>query len=152
MGSDRKEESWRRCEEEKHTRRAEADAQRHSADQPQEGTGEGDLRLRWIEHERAWEDFEASTAAGIKAKHVPWPPVVRDLLKWMANGGARDGDCHSQQYLKRVYRQAALRWHPDRFMSKFGARLLDSDKETILQRVKEISQDLNQSWDSISAA
>jgi hypothetical protein len=35
------------------------------------------------------------------------------------------------------------RWHPDKFVAKFGSRLAAEDRERILMRVKETSQALN---------
>ena len=35
-------------------------------------------------------------------------------------------------------KKAVLRWHPDKFEAKFGARLCSEDKAEIMQRVHEI--------------
>ena len=44
---------------------------------------------------------------------------------------------------KQLVRAGLLRWHPDKFMQKFGAKLMETDKELILEKVKEISQSIN---------
>lgn len=36
-----------------------------------------------------------------------------------------------------------MRWHPDKFESRFGRRLAAKDRERILERVKGVSQALN---------
>eukprot|EP00959_Pyramimonas_sp_CCMP1952_P077215 1614053-Pyramimonas_sp.AAC.1 len=36
---------------------------------------------------------------------------------------------------KQVYRRATLRWHPDKFISKFGATLSAAHREEILSKV-----------------
>ena len=43
---------------------------------------------------------------------------------------------------KRI-RTELLRWHPDRFANKFGTRLRASDRDRVLERVKQVSQMLN---------
>ena len=40
-------------------------------------------------------------------------------------------------------RAELMRWHPDKFIAKFGARLATQDKSQILERVNAMSQLLN---------
>ena len=40
-------------------------------------------------------------------------------------------------------RSELMRWHPDKFVSKFGARLYAKDRAAILAKVNAISQLLN---------
>lgn len=36
-----------------------------------------------------------------------------------------------------------LRWHPDKFESRFGALVVPEDRDAVMQRVKHTSQLLN---------
>lgn len=36
-----------------------------------------------------------------------------------------------------------LRWHPDKFMGKFGSRLREGDREAIMAQVKDIAHQLH---------
>ena len=40
-------------------------------------------------------------------------------------------------------RMELMRWHPDKFVAKFGTRLAAGEKEVVLEGVKRISQMLN---------
>jgi hypothetical protein len=35
------------------------------------------------------------------------------------------------------------RWHPDRFMQKFGTRLAAGERDAILQRIQEVAARIN---------
>ncbi|GAB1600650.1 NF-kappa-B inhibitor-like protein 1 [Argonauta hians] len=71
----------------------------------------------------------------------PWP---RD----------NQGTCLSYQSIDKLHidntsenrmliRKLQRRWHPDKFMQNFGNRLLESDKDLILQKINEIAKTLN---------
>ena len=55
------------------------------------------------------------------------------------------GVVHSQGQVewRRRLRTEQLRWHPDKFHARFGAALLDADREHIMQRVQAICEVLN---------
>ena len=44
---------------------------------------------------------------------------------------------------RNLVRLLQLRWHPDKFMQSYGRLLVESEKEAILKRVKEVSQAVN---------
>lgn len=44
---------------------------------------------------------------------------------------------------RRRSRAELMRWHPDKFVAKFGRRLDAKDRHNILEKVKAISQLLN---------
>ena len=44
---------------------------------------------------------------------------------------------------RRRLRTELLRWHPDKFQARFGAALLEADRERVMQRVQAICEVLN---------
>jgi triphosphoribosyl-dephospho-CoA synthetase len=44
---------------------------------------------------------------------------------------------------RRRLRTELVRWHPDKFVAKFGRRLAAGDRERVLERVNALSQQLN---------
>jgi len=98
----------------------------------------------WSQHEKDWERFEKSPPVYISYANVPWPLDIDDMLRGMVTAAADGKD--KDAVAKGVFRKATLRWHPDKFMGKFGAKLHDSDRERILDKVKEITQSLNRAW------
>lgn len=122
-----------------------------------------ELRL-WKEHERRWAEFEGAARRDISYKvwqalparcrllsndtrtllpiqDIPWPPGLAKLLRWTAQ--ARGLDPGTQQGLKEAYKVLSLRWHSDKFLAKYGGRLIAADRERILARVLEVSQEVN---------
>lgn len=51
--------------------------------------------------------------------------------------------------LKKYVRQQQVRWHPDKFRQRFGERLEEGSKEKVLERVKQISQAINNRAETI---
>ena len=45
------------------------------------------------------------------------------------------------------YKRLAMRWHPDKFLARFGGALKESEREAILDRVKGIQQSVNNTYD-----
>ena len=54
--------------------------------------------------------------------------------------------------LKHWVRTATLRWHPDKFLANFGARLHPEDRQAIIQRVHEIWHCLQQEMSMLAAS
>ncbi|KAK3286082.1 hypothetical protein CYMTET_6343 [Cymbomonas tetramitiformis] len=100
----------------------------------------------WERHETMMAKFEKSPPNIINFDKVPWPPDPEVLLKAMVEL-IPEAD-RNEQTEKKAYRKATLRWHPDKFQNKFGTLLLEKDKERILQKVKDVSQVINMSWDN----
>lgn len=73
---------------------------------------------------------------------IPWPDsgdaekAVELLVEWSK---MEDSEESQKKYLK----EQQVQWHPDRFMQKCDDKLSDSDRQQIVDRVKEISQHLN---------
>jgi hypothetical protein len=100
----------------------------------------------WAEHERRMARFEANPPGAIQYAAVPWPPEPAAMLMAMValeggGGGGGGGE-------KKVIRKLNMRWHPDKFQSRYGSGLASADRESILTHVKDISQVLNLAWDA----
>lgn len=70
---------------------------------------------------------------------IPWideptPEAFNSLVLCGAEGPAE---------VKKRLRMELVRWHPDKFVGRFGARLAPTDRERVLERVKGMSQALN---------
>ena len=72
-----------------------------------------------------WLDFESLTSSNITMRDIPFP------------------DANSKRYSncdKKVFQKLAMRWHPDKFLQRFGNRLGDRDKDRVMLKVKEVFQ------------
>eukprot|EP00798_Chlamydomonas_sp_ICE-L_P029662 gene29662-5080_t len=101
------------------------------------------------EYESKWIQLEATAAAATSNSSqaravswavIPWPlpdaylhqtELLRDVLLHGVTGPAD---------IKKRLRREIMRWHPDKFVGRYGAILLPSDKDRILQKVHEVSQ------------
>jgi hypothetical protein len=82
----------------------------------------------------AWERFaNLGDDARIRERDVPWPRLDAASLGFDTNAEKR----------KAAFRAASLRWHPDKFVQSFGGRLVEAEREAILQRVTEVAQVIN---------
>ncbi|KAK9805018.1 hypothetical protein WJX73_002321 [Symbiochloris irregularis] len=99
---------------------------------------QGDIGARKASYEARWHTFINSQAPQIAMADVPWLLQDKDDARAIVLYGTS-----SPKEERKTIRTELLRWHPDRFSNKFGSRLLPSDKDAILQRVKHISQMLN---------
>lgn len=106
-----------------------------------------------------------SSATCIGYAEVPWPPLgceeyLLGLAAWeqqQQQAGqvqARDASegCPAvvvQRAQRRAYARACLRWHPDKFVARWGPRLEPADRDRILERVQALSQGLNEAWDAL---
>lgn len=74
---------------------------------------------------------------------MPWPPGSTpsdaDAAALMLPSGS-----------KKALKKYVMRWHPDKFQQRYGPRLCESDKERILDRVKAVSQAVNQKWSQLT--
>ncbi|KAH8548717.1 hypothetical protein BGW37DRAFT_506078 [Umbelopsis sp. PMI_123] len=96
-----------------------------------------------------WEALETAptTAKTLRIKDIPWPFVgpevtktaVKDFLLYDISDLAKQ---------KKIIRKEQLRYHPDKFMQKVSARLVDSNEERDLinERINHISSCLNDIW------
>jgi len=82
------------------------------------------------DHEAGWARFERralSETGNIRLRDLPCPSArdIQDVGKRSAG-----------------FKKLALRWHPDKFIQKFGANLNMAEKESICTRVKEVFQEI----------
>jgi hypothetical protein len=81
-----------------------------------------------------WEAFASlPEARTIRMRDVPWPKIDAKALGFEGSNAER----------KKAFRNASLRWHPDKFLQSFGGRLDEAERDAILQRVTEVSQAIN---------
>ena len=81
-------------------------------------------------HERAWAEWIAQDTAPILAEQVPWPRLA----------GAEKG---TQPLSLSELRTLQTRWHPDRFMQRFGARIPAEERDALLARVTDVAAAVN---------
>ena len=85
----------------------------------------------------AWERFIGSgSESPISVTDVPWPTLQAGAL-------GLDPATASAAERKQAFRAKSLRWHPDKFVQVFGSRLDPEEREAILRRVTEVSQEIN---------
>ncbi|KAK3088065.1 hypothetical protein FSP39_014204 [Pinctada imbricata] len=77
---------------------------------------------------------------------IPWP--FKKEISEMKTLLFCDIDVKSDDYRKYL-RELQKQWHPDKFVQKLGHRLKPEEREEILNKVKEISQELNK-WSESS--
>lgn len=95
-------------------------------------------------HVNAWAGFEADIEDGaiveILLSQIPFPPKDNVLL--LPNRG-QDATAAER---KQAFRAASLRWHPDKFVQKYGDMLHDKDRHGILERVTATFQLVNEAY------
>ncbi|KAK9823330.1 hypothetical protein WJX72_001970 [[Myrmecia] bisecta] len=105
-----------------------------------QAVAKGDMGSRRASYEARWHLFVASHMPGIRLNDIPWiaddisPGEIKDLVLYGTSG--------SDEAKKRL-RQELMRWHPDKFVSRFGERLDPSQRAAVLEKVKATSQTLN---------
>ncbi|CAH2314398.1 NF-kappa-B inhibitor 1 [Pelobates cultripes] len=73
---------------------------------------------------------------------IPWP-VPGGTADQMAQAIAAGADSSDTELYKRYMRAQRVTWHPDRFFQRCGARLLEKDRDRVLETVTALSQELN---------
>ena len=104
---------------------------------------QGDLGSRRAKYEARWHTFAtAGTCHAIKMADVPW--LVDDLSedRQQLTAFVMYGAITAEEQRRRS-RAELMRWHPDKFVAKFGRRLDAQDSKDILEKVNMISQLLN---------
>lgn len=94
----------------------------------------------------------ASTSESTRLSYgdIPWPApkgTVREMLDVMLHGVDRKDEA---AFRKALRKQQAL-WHPDKFAQRCEARLVEKDRQQILDTVTALSQELNSLAQSLKA-
>ena len=108
---------------------------------------------RWSKFDERWESLDASSATSrlpLTYNDIPWPPKMAKLLERKVF----EQEKHHQHQgtsisKKKVYRELILRWHPDKFMQKYGKRVrAGGDEDRIKERVDAVAKALSASMSS----
>lgn len=102
---------------------------------------------------RRWQQFEAMPPSSITAEAVPWPPDSTRMLAAMVAVDQQGRHTHSRDEVhssaaawRRAFRAASLHWHPDKFLSRYGASMAEADRAAVMARVHLICQSINEQW------
>lgn len=98
------------------------------------------LKKRMKYEERYRKLLESDKKLVLKFEDIPWPSEKEQKydIEVLFDGMDKSGSGY-----KKYLRDQQVRWHPDKFMQRFGHVLDDSEKDKILQRVTVLSQNLN---------
>ena len=122
---------------------------------------------RWSKFDQRWESLDASAATSrlpLTYNDIPWPPKMAKLLdrkvsehekksssssSSSAGGSAAAAAAAAAAAKKKIYRELLLRWHPDKFMQKYGKRVrAGGDEDRIKERVDAVAKALSASMAS----
>jgi NF-kappa-B inhibitor-like protein 1 len=103
-------------------------------------------------YEQKWTDLFSEIKNGtlLSFSDIPWPDGVSKSADAVLEFLFCDFDEEETTLRKKYLRSQQVRWHPDKFMQKFGQNLLETDREKILEKVKSVSQLMNQITDNMS--
>mmetsp|Transcript_44523 Transcript_44523/g.100329 ORF Transcript_44523/g.100329 Transcript_44523/m.100329 type:complete len:217 (-) Transcript_44523:78-728(-) len=94
----------------------------------------------WMKHDLAWQRFQAEPPCPLSAIDVPWPPCGDDILEFCEKLSAPG--CPKQ-----AYRIACKRWHPDKFLQRYGSSIVPDDLPALTLRLNETFQAVTNQWD-----
>ena len=89
-----------------------------------------------------WKAFEARKG-NIRFAHIPWPSGT-EICVMNHRGAQRHAKrrgTHAPQF--RALRMAQRRWHPDKFVQKFGKRLDQRERARIIAKCADVTAHLN---------
>ena len=102
--------------------------------------------------ESAWDRLNASKSLGTEAtihfRDIPWPDMP-------GHGGANKVVFYALEAIRHprqtdgpaALRRLRMRWHPDKFIQSWGARLASDDHAKVMRRVNDIAQLINATMD-----
>jgi hypothetical protein len=106
---------------------------------------------RWSKFDQRWESLDASFSTSrlpLTYNDIPWPPKMAKLLERKIS--ERQDASDATVLKKKVYRELIMRWHPDKFMQKYGKRVrAGGDEDRIKERVDAIAKSLSASMTSL---
>jgi len=116
----------------------------------------GSASLKRASYEARWEFFcTKNNGKPAKFADIPWiltpnqkfsitTTMVLSELEDVLLHNADGNDDSSSDSKRQILRRELIRWHPDKFVGKFGALLDPGDRDKILSAVTETSQQLTQ--------
>lgn len=96
-------------------------------------------RTEWEKHDQAWELFEEEPPDPLYVEAVPWPPNIDDVLEFFEELQAPGSN-------KKAYRLACRRWHPDKFLQRYGSRVPPEELPYMTFRLNEVFQAITAQW------
>jgi NF-kappa-B inhibitor-like protein 1 len=120
---------------------------RRRADALAQDEARAEARARYL---AAWVALapRADGAGALSASEVPWPsrvtpsagrPLALDEVALHVLSPEMDAAAR-----RRALTTELRRWHPDKFVSRWGARLLHAERDDVLAHVKQVSQCLTE--------
>jgi len=99
----------------------------------------------WERHELAWRFFEQANPPSVAYNDIPWPPS-KDVMSGMMQMLGAQGDAAG----KTAHRVLTLRWHPDKFLARWGPRVVDADeKAKIMAAINRITTTVRKQYDDL---
>merc|ERR1712039_192669 len=95
----------------------------------------------WQSHHDAWEIFQDSPPEPLFVEMVPWPPCVDDVLEFY--------EYQEQGDRKKAYRLACRRWHPDKFLQRYGSLVPPHELAYMTFRINEVFQAVTAQWERL---
>lgn len=95
----------------------------------------------WERHDQDWATFQAKPPNPLLPSKVPWPPCNGDILEFAEKLWAPGSP-------KRAYRVACRRWHPDKFLQRFGELVPQTEMPDLTSRVNEVFQAITAQWET----
>jgi len=91
----------------------------------------------YVDHEELWQNFvvKTSSLSTIQLDDIPFPSIA----KMRAQMGKQESD----EAREKIFRKVALRWHPDKFLQRYGTKLHEESRQLIMDRVKDTFQSFN---------
>ncbi|EFN57300.1 hypothetical protein CHLNCDRAFT_143906 [Chlorella variabilis] len=103
---------------------------------------EGQAGAKRASYEARWQFFSSKhPEAVVGYGDVPWILAAEGAPQEELQRVVLYGTSGTEEQRRRL-RTELIRWHPDKFVSKFGRRLAPADRERVLARVNAVSQQL----------
>lgn len=96
----------------------------------------------WELHDEAWAMFQEKPPYPLSVDCVPWPPCNKDVLEFCER-------LHAPGERKQAYRIACRRWHPDKFLQRYGSLVEPEDLPGLTMRLNDVFQAVSTQWELI---
>jgi hypothetical protein len=99
-----------------------------------------ELKLKaYRDADQAWDFFQKKAPSSLHYNSIPWPDgyggVWSNVLGVPGNAPRRE--------VKEAYKKLQLRWHPDRFISRYQGRFAPADAERIRKKCDAITANIS---------